>query len=152
MSFGPYLTYYQLFTAVRAPCAVLYLLGGAHGHRLLIGALRSDAVTKLGLQVYFSDRGRRDDLFYFRVLCRKVWRRLKAEALWCASAGSNGPGGDGHRLQINSEPDVLEFVPYASVDSGTSAGSGPLHRIHAIDEDEVDGTPYQLMVDDDTGS
>ena len=101
--------------------------------------------------IYFTNRDRRSELRDLRGLCRKVWRRLKADALGCASAATGGLGvargtvgagdGDGYRLQFNSEPDVQEFEQY------------DLHSIHGNGEDSEDedaGMAYQLMEDDGT--
>ena len=100
--------------------------------------------------IYFRHRDRRCELLDFGVLYRKVWHRLRADVRWCTGAAT----GDGYRLQFNSEPDVLEFSPYDSV-ALSSVGSGPLHAIHGIDDDdgqddgqdEDAGIPYQLMDD-----
>ena len=111
--------------------------------------------------IYFANRDRRSELLDLRGLCRKVWRRLRADALGCASAASGGRGvarcavgtGDGYRLQFNSEPEVQDFEPHEYSVAGSSVGSGPLHSIHGIDEDasEEDARmAYQLMEDDDT--
>ena len=99
--------------------------------------------------IYFANRDRRSELIDLRGLCRKVWRRLKADALGCTSVGT----GDGYRLQFNSEPEVQDFEPHEYSVAGSSVGSGPLHSIHGIDEDasEEDARmAYQLMEDDDT--
>ena len=109
--------------------------------------------------IFFCDRGRRAELLDFRVLCRKVWRRLKADARLCAGTATGGRAvvrgtGDGYRLQFNQNlDDVHEF---STVDSFTSsirsAGSGPLHSVHGDhDHDEDAGIAYQLM-DDDGGA
>ena len=103
--------------------------------------------------IYFTNRDRRCELRDLRGLCRKVWRRLKADALGCASAATGGRGvargavgtGGGYRLQFNSEPDVQEFEPCDYSVAGSSVGSGPLHSIYGIDEDEDAGMSYQLM-------
>ena len=111
--------------------------------------------------IYFTNRDRRSELLDLRGLYRKVWRRLKADALGCASAATGGVGvargtvgagdGDGYRLQFNSEPDVQEFEQYDYSVAGSSVGSGPLHSTHGNGEDSEDedaGMAYQLMEDD----
>ena len=113
--------------------------------------------------IYFTNRDRRSELRDLRGLCRKVWRRLKADALGCASAATGGLGvargsvgagdGDGYRLQFNSEPDVQEFEQYDYSVAGSSVGSGPLNSTHGNGEDSEDedaGMAYQLMEDDGT--
>ena len=115
----------------------------------MVLSMRSLATTG----IYFANRERRSELFDLRGLCRKVWRRLKADALGCASAATGGRGvargavgtGGGYRLQFNSEPDVQEFEPCDYSVAGSSVGSGPLHSIYGIDEDEDAGMSYQLM-------
>jgi len=99
--------------------------------------------------IYFTNRDRRSELLDLRGLCRKVWRRLKADALGCARAATGGLGvargtvgagdGDGYRLQFNSEPDVQEFEQY---DLQSTHGNGE------DSEDEDAGMAYQLMEDD----
>ena len=113
--------------------------------------------------IYFTNRDRRSELRDLRGLCRKVWRRLKADALGCVSAATGGLGvargtvgagdGDGYRLQFNSEPDVQEFEQYDYSVAGSSVGSGPLNSTHGNGEDSEDedaGMAYQLMEDDGT--
>ena len=92
--------------------------------------------------IYFTNRDRRSELRDLRGLCRKVWRRLKADALGCASAATGGLGmargtvgagdGDGYRLQFNQDPDdVREFTTGSFAGSLlASEGTGPLHSIH----------------------
>ena len=98
--------------------------------------------------IYFRDRDRRAELFDFRVLCRKLWRRLKADARLCAATATGGRGvargtGDGYRLQFKKDLEsVQEFItesPAASV--VTPPGD---HN-----EDGDAGIAYQLMEDDD---
>ena len=101
--------------------------------------------------IYFTNRDRRSELLDIQGLCRKVWRPLKADALGCASAATGGRGvargavgtGGGYRLQLTPSPTCDYSV------AGLSVGSGPLHSIHGIDEDE-DAGMCQLMEDDDT--
>jgi len=89
--------------------------------------------------IYFTNRDRRSELLDLRGLWRKVWRRLKADALGCAGAATGGRGvargtvrtGDGYRLQFNSELDLQEFSP---CDSVSSVGSWPLRSTHGIDD------------------
>ena len=119
--------------------------------------------------IYFRHRDRRCELLDFGVLCRKVCRRLRADARWCTGAATGGRAvalgtGGGYRLQFNQDPDeVREFTTgsfaYSSV---ASEGTGPLHSIHGehdgafcvFEDPKADtgaGIAYQLMDDDAPG-
>ena len=119
--------------------------------------------------IYFRDCDRRNELLDFRVLCRKVWHRLKADARVCAGTATGGRAvargtGDGYRLQFNQDPDdVQEFTTGSFAESSVaSEGAGPLHSIHGdhtddfcVVEDPKADTgariAYQLMDDDAPG-
>ena len=102
--------------------------------------------------IYFCDRGRRDELFDFRVLCRKVWRRLKADAWICAGTATGGRAvargtGDGYRLQFDKDLEDVQDFP-SSESSMDPVGSRSL----SADGDQNTGTgiSYQLMDDDNS--
>ena len=118
--------------------------------------------------IYFRDRDRRIELLDFRVLCRKVWRRLKADAQVCAGTATGGRAvagstGDRYRLQFNDDlEDVHEFTSSFASTSVGSLGSGPLHSIHGnqggdlrvFEDPKADiglGIAYQLIDDDASG-
>ena len=130
--FGPSLARIPIALYLHAPCAVFYF--GAQAYRMLIGAhLRSDAVSKLGLQALCQERrplkGRSD--------CRgaPTWRRRDFR-------GRRHPGGHGpaaaavHRTRAGA----LYTGSFVTCDAVAVAVT---HRIHAepVDADRARAAP-----------
>lgn len=154
-----YIAVFVLFSAPAIVMATDYCAASTDDQTI---PYRCDIVAQMVLSmrslatafVYFCDRDRRDDLCDFRVLCRKVWRRLKADARLCAGTATGGRDvargtRDGYRLHFNKDLDVQEFGAADSFTGSSmrSDGSGPLHATNGH-EDADGGVSYQLIEDD----
>ena len=85
--------------------------------------------------VYFSDKQCRSELLDVGTLRRKLWLRLSNGVLWCA--GSERRAGD--RVRFVREPSVREYDRDCRIGGDSNDGGGP-----------EEGTPYELMEDEDT--
>ena len=88
--------------------------------------------------VYFSDKQCRSELLDFGTLRRKLWLRLSNGALWCAGQSELRAG---DRVRFVREPSVREYDRDGRIGGGGGGGG--------VDEAE-EGTPYELMEDEDT--